>query len=184
MTHLSAAAFAHRPATPVDARGYAHRSVDPTTEIPLGAPLVSPRLGFAHHGIYVGNGRVVHYAALSRSLRSGPVQEASLAVFANGRGVEVVTGRPMHYPPAVVVERARSRVGENRYRVATNNCEHFCGWCLRDQSRSEQIERLLRWPRVLAAVMSRVGQKRHWRTGTNSNRNRRSIPTLLPWSTS
>lgn len=30
--------------------------------IPLGAHLVSPRKRYRHHGIYVGNGRVIHYA--------------------------------------------------------------------------------------------------------------------------
>jgi hypothetical protein len=33
-------------------------------------------------------------------------------------------------------------LGENRYRVLTNNCEHFCAWALRDERRSMQVERL------------------------------------------
>ena len=28
----------------------------------LGAHLISPRNGYSHHGIYVGSGRVIHYA--------------------------------------------------------------------------------------------------------------------------
>jgi len=51
-----------------------------------------------------------------------------------------------------VTRRARSRLGENRYRIFTNNCEHFCEWCLRDEHRSDQIENLLALPRRLARV--------------------------------
>ena len=43
-------------------------------EPPMGAHLVTPRRRYCHHGIYVGDGKVVHYAGLSRSLRRGPVE--------------------------------------------------------------------------------------------------------------
>ena len=52
----------------------------------LGSHLVSPRLGFAHHGIYVGCGRVVHYGAFVHGLHRGPVEEVSLARFTHGQG--------------------------------------------------------------------------------------------------
>jgi hypothetical protein len=38
--------------------------------------------------------------------------------------------------------RARSRLGENRYDIFRNNCEHFCEWCLSGVSRSRQLESL------------------------------------------
>ena len=41
-----------------------------------------------------------------------------------------------------MIERARSRLGENRFRILTNNCEHFCAWVLRDERYSHQVERL------------------------------------------
>lgn len=126
------------------------------TDFPLGAHLVTPRLGFAHHGIYVGNGRVVHYAGLSRSLCRGPVEEVSLAVFRNGKAVVLRGDGRVRYPAATVVERARSRVGEDRYRITTNNCEHFCSWCLRGEEQSEQIERLLRVPKAAARAIGRL----------------------------
>jgi hypothetical protein len=31
-------------------------------------------------------------------------------------------------------------VGEDCYRLFTNNCEHFCEWCLRGEPRSYQVE--------------------------------------------
>jgi hypothetical protein len=144
------------PATRVDSRRGALQPVDLSAAIPLGAHLVTPRCGFTHHGIYVGNGRVVQYTGLSRSLRGGPVQEVSLAEFENCRGVAIASSSQTRYPPDVVVERARSRLGENAYRIATNNCEHFSSWCLRGEGRSEQIDRFLRWPRAIAALLARA----------------------------
>ena len=36
---------------------------------PLGSHVVTSRRGYTHHGIFVGDGRVVHYAGLSRGWR-------------------------------------------------------------------------------------------------------------------
>ena len=41
------------------------------------------------------------------------------------------------------VERARSRLGENQYRLFSNNCEHFAIWCKTGINQSWQIEELL-----------------------------------------
>ena len=123
-------------------------------DIPVGAHIVTPRFGYEHHGIYVGGGRVVHYAGLSRTLRGGPVEEVDLDAFLGGRELRIQPSSWARFAPAAVVERARSRVGENRYRVTTNNCEHFCSWCLSGHSRSEQVDRLLARPlTILKAVV-------------------------------
>ncbi len=42
-----------------------------------------------------------------------------------------------------VVRRARMRLGEDRYDLLTNNCEHFCEWCIRGVSRNHQVERVI-----------------------------------------
>jgi Lecithin retinol acyltransferase len=112
---------------------------------PPGAHLVSPRIGFVHHGIYLGDGKVIHCGAVSRFLPRGPVEEVSVQEFSRGRAVAVRGGMPVKYDVREVVERARSRLGEDRYRILSNNCEHFCEWCLRGQQRSYQVDRLRRW---------------------------------------
>jgi hypothetical protein len=114
-------------------------------EPPLGAHIVSPRRGYLHHGIYIGRGRVVHYAGLSCGLVRGPVQAVSLSLFAGGRSVSTRCSKRRTYDAPEVVRRACSRLGENRYAVLSNNCEHFCEWCLYGEARSYQIERLLAW---------------------------------------
>lgn len=123
------------------------------TEYPLGTHLVTLRRGYRHHGIYVGGGRVVHYAGLSRCWRRGPVEEVPLERFADGRPVVSKPAAGARFGGAEVVARARSRLGENRYRIASNNCEHFCEWCICGEARSEQVERLFEKP--LLAVLRR-----------------------------
>jgi len=114
---------------------------------------VTPRFGFAHHGIYIGDNKVVHYAGLSRALLlRGPVEEVSVEEFADGRAVAIKTRPLPRFAPHEVVARARSRLGEDRYRLTTNNCEHFCEWCLSDESRSEQVERIVN--RLHAAILA------------------------------
>ncbi|MNF00551.1 NC domain protein [compost metagenome] len=50
------------------------------------------------------------------------------------------------YSAAASVARARSRLGEDDYRLLTNNCEHFCTWCLYGEGRSEQVRHCLMHP--------------------------------------
>ena len=119
----------------------------------LGSHLLTPRLGFAHHGIYVGGGRVVHYGALVHGLHRGPVEQVPLARFTHGHTLWVRPGGA-RFGCEEVIRRARSRIGENNYRLLSNNCEHFCEWCLRGEHRSEQVERALVLPRRLARGVS------------------------------
>lgn len=113
-----------------------------------GAHLVTERHGYAHHGIYIGHGRVIHYAGFCHALRTGPVEETSLEAFAAGHAVAVRAQPCACYLGADAVLRARSRLGEDRYHLLTNNCEHFCTWCVLGTARSEQVEACLRHPRA------------------------------------
>ena len=114
-----------------------------------GAHLVTPWMGFAHHGIYAGDGRVVHYGALMYDIIRKPVEEVSFEQFAEGRPVFVVRHGEECFHPDEVIRRARSRLGEKRYRLFSNNCEHFVEWCLHDVARSFQAETALAFPRML-----------------------------------
>ena len=125
------------------------------TEPPLGAHLVTQRRGYEHHGIYVGDGKVVHYAGLAGRLHRGPVEEITVAQFGAGHDIWIRPSAFPKYAGQEAIRRARSRLGENRYRLLTNNCEHFCAWCLYGESRSEQVEVCLTHPRLaMRAAMS------------------------------
>jgi hypothetical protein len=135
-----------------------------------GTHLVTARRGYTHHGVYVGEGKVIQYGGFVRGLHSGPVEEVSLEQFANGHPVWFRQGRLPTFEPHQIVERARTRIGENRYHVLTNNCEHFCEWCLRGEHRSDQVDQLLSLPTralgPLAGVLGRVAHVRAIRAGS------------------
>jgi len=122
-------------------------------EPPIGAHLITPRRGYTHHGIYVGHGMVLHYAGLARDLRPGPVEEVSLERFVNGRSVHIECRSMPAFNEQDIVTRARSRLGESRYRLLTNNCEHFSEWARFGTSRSHQIERWLGWAPIVTHTL-------------------------------
>jgi hypothetical protein len=109
-------------------------------EPPLAAHLVTPRRGYIHHGLYVGHGRIIHYPGFVGCFRRRAVEEVALAEFARGRPIAVRTDSNPRFEREDVVLRARSRLGESRYDIIRNNCEHFCEWCLSGVSRSRQLE--------------------------------------------
>jgi hypothetical protein len=122
------------------------------TDLAPGAHLVTDRFGYTHHGVYAGAGKVVHYAGLSRSLRPAPVHEVTLEEFANGHPVRVRQSPGARFAGVEAVRRAYSRLGEDRYRLISNNCEHFCMWCLYGESRSDQIDLWKSWASDMLAA--------------------------------
>ena len=102
----------------------------------------------------MGHGNVVHYKSVVRQLCRFPVEEVPLASFAHGRAIWVRSHREPRFDSIEVTHRARSRLGEDRYRIFSNNCEHFCEWCLHGEHRSYQVESLLQLPRRLARTSS------------------------------
>ncbi len=105
--------------------------------------MIVRRRAYFHHGIYAGNGRVIHYAGWFRSSR-GLVEEVTLDQFTQGRRYRIGRTPPDRPSGEAIVLRARSRLGERRYHLLRNNCEHFCNWCQLGERRSEQVEALMK----------------------------------------
>ena len=91
---------------------------------------------FMHHGIDLGDGTVAHYLEGEEILRS------TLAEFCRGESARVVEHTEAD-PAGRTLRRAMSRIGEQRYNLLFNNCEHFAVWCKTGQHRSGQVERAL-----------------------------------------
>ena len=90
---------------------------------------------YQHHGIDCGDGTVIHYRKPSEI-----IERTSLETFSKGNPVYVVEyDDGFSYIPDVVVERAESRLGEHKYNLLFNNCEHFASWCKTGISDSKQI---------------------------------------------
>lgn len=88
----------------------------------IGDHLLVQRVGYTHHGICIDcSGGVIHY------LQDG-IQIDHIVTFAKEEAVRIVKS-PCKYDSYEVIERAKSRLGENEYNVVNNNCEHFARWC-------------------------------------------------------
>jgi hypothetical protein len=134
-------------------------------DLPRGVHLATRRPGYVHHGIYIGDGKVIHYAGFSRRLCRGPVEIVSIDQFAAGFGFEVISHPFAKYAGLAAVHRAVSRLGERNYRLLTNNCEHFCLWCLFGHGRSEQVRACIRNPAHGVVVLTTLVVfvlGRHW----------------------
>ena len=94
---------------------------------------------YEHHGIDFGDGTVVHYRKPSEIIERTPFD-----TFSRGNPVYV-----REYPvgfcfiPQVVIERAESRLGEHKYNLLFNNCEHFASWCKTGIGDSKQIREFI-----------------------------------------
>jgi hypothetical protein len=117
-------------------------AVERAWDLAAGTHLVTPRRRYSHHGIYVGLGHVVHYAGWCRARIHGPIEEVTLADFAAVAPLAYVAHPTAPFAAADVVARARSRLGEDAYDLLTNNCEHFCNWCIEGRAFSAQVEAL------------------------------------------
>lgn len=113
-----------------------------TNEPDIGAHLVTLRIGYTHHGIYIGSGNVIHYSGLAAdlTLTSGVIEETTLEAFSNGCDYTIKTYTNPRFTGLLVAERPKSRLGEDSYNIYSNNCEHFCEWCINNDHRSEQVD--------------------------------------------
>jgi hypothetical protein len=99
--------------------------------------------GYWHHGIYVGEGMVVHFNGEVLSTEAACIQHATMDAFADGGAVEVVSygrGRKgRKFSGVKIAERAANKVGESGYHLFNNNCEHFATWCVTGKAYCDQI---------------------------------------------
>jgi hypothetical protein len=91
--------------------------------------------GYWHHGIDLGDGRVMHYSNAVGAWATGEVRVSSWQRFSRGAPIELVRYADCH-PPELVIARARGRLGERRYHLLRNNCEHFARWFKSGQAAS------------------------------------------------
>lgn len=143
---------------------------------------------YEHYGVYIGDGRVIHYTTLSSGIDLDlQIVETSFKTFLKTNEEffilsfehlkqPVKSGLiPIHnikdtfcpkcdeflknlqevremlkksemklYSPKETVQRAKSRLGEKKYNLLLNNCEHFAIWCKTGLSKSYQVEKVLK----------------------------------------
>ena len=130
-----------------------------TDALAPGTELIVDRLAYRHHGIYLGEGLVIHYAGRIRHLH-GLIEAVPFRSFVGKRRVHVGRRPAESLHGEAIVRRARSRLGERRYAIFSNNCEHFCSWCQVGESRSKQVDRLLLRIRAVRCAVSSIAPRR------------------------
>ncbi len=97
---------------------------------------------YTHHALGLGEGEVIHYSGLANDLTTaGVIEEVDLEEFAQGKSIEIRPHLERQYTADEAIVRARLRLGEDQYHILHNNCEHFVGWCITGEHRSQQSRR-------------------------------------------
>jgi hypothetical protein len=113
-------------------------------EINTGDILCVNRGLYKHYGIYAGNSTVIHYTAPDGDFGiDASIHKTALKEFEDGGVAQVVKlhGTGKQFSPEETVRRAISRIGEKKYNLLFNNCEHFALWCKTGMNKSCQVER-------------------------------------------
>lgn len=115
---------------------------------------------YEHHGIYVGDDMVVHYNGLARGIvlekscfeeilsnvvpldkrNIAKVEMTSLEEFASGDTWQIKEHANAPFSGQDIALCAKARVGEQKYNLLINNCEHFCYECVFGEHVSEQVQ--------------------------------------------
>lgn len=99
---------------------------------------------YEHHGIDCGDGTIIHYYKQG----TATISRTAAETFARG-GRIYIKDQAVAFLSPLVVQRAESRLGEQRYDLLTNNCEHFATWCKTGRHESDQLTgfglRIDRW---------------------------------------
>lgn len=107
-----------------------------------------PSIPIKHHGIYLGDGKVIHYTTnpdnTNMLFDKGKVFVESIENFTD----DISKIQAVDYPDGLVsksteeiINTALSREGEAKYNVLFNNCEHFANKSITGKAVSNQVER-------------------------------------------
>ncbi len=108
-----------------------------------GMHLKAPRSLYSHHGVAIDFDfkGVLWVAQADTPLTRQGITAVPFDEFAQGGPVEQVAHAD-GLPPHIVIARAKSRLGENKYCPFSNNCEHFANWCATGRAESFQVRTL------------------------------------------
>ena len=97
---------------------------------------------YTHHGLGIGDDKVIHYSGLANDLTTpGVIEELSLEEFTQGKEIHIRPHLERKYQIDEAILRAYLRLGEAQYHILHNNCEHFVEWCISGRHKSSQSQR-------------------------------------------
>jgi len=97
---------------------------------------------YSHHGIYAGEGAVIHYKGADKEKRDPAVIITDIDNFLNGGKL-----RRRNYkerlPYSESLRIAREHLSKKSYSLRMNNCEHFATYCATGKKKSLQVRRVI-----------------------------------------
>ena len=98
------------------------------------------RLGYTHHGVVVGKNTIIHYSGELLQKSNAAIIKTTLEDFSQGATVQIQRYEKSIFTANEIALRAHNKLGESRYNLIFNNCEHFARWCCIGQHLSEQVK--------------------------------------------
>lgn len=95
---------------------------------------------YKHHGIATGPKTIIHYLGKKGVYVDGNIAETGLTKFSDGAPIRVRRHPKRLHDRTASVARARERLGETKYNLLFNNCEHFVQWCIEGRKESDQVQ--------------------------------------------
>lgn len=105
---------------------------------------------YFHHGVYIGNGQVIHFTGKDEDSvldwSKPEVIQTDLNYFLKDGELEVKEYNEEElkdlYPIDHIIVYAKACLGDKGYNLVFNNCEHFANTCTLGRFRSKQVERV------------------------------------------
>ena len=98
---------------------------------------------YKHFGIYINDDCVIHYDGKidDKFLRNMCIRQTNMDRFLAGKtNFQIYNSKTCKIDPLDVINRAKSRIGEEEFNLIFNNCEHFGLWCKTGVSKSNQVD--------------------------------------------
>jgi len=97
---------------------------------------------YTHHGIYLGDGKVIHFAGSIREKIDPEVRKTDLSRFLKG-GILRRRDHKERLPASKTIRIAKEQIRNGSYSMIWNNCEHFVTFCVTGKKKSRQVKRAL-----------------------------------------
>ncbi|MDX1708431.1 MAG: lecithin retinol acyltransferase family protein [Desulfobacterales bacterium] len=108
---------------------------------------------YSHHGIYAGNGRVLHFRGAVQEKKDPTVILSDVDTFLKNGRLQRRTYK-QRLPHAQSVKIARAHLAQKGYSLVFNNCEHFATYCATGKKKSPQVSKIIGGMATLALAVT------------------------------
>lgn len=100
------------------------------------------RLLYSHHGIYAGEGTVIHYKGAEKEKKDPVIRKTDMDEFLSG-GKLKRRDYKKRLTHSETLRIAKERLSNNGYSLVFNNCEHFATYCATGKKKSTQVRKVV-----------------------------------------